>query len=130
MRTKRCLCGSGLCLRAQTCVWINTRSMCVPCPFLEGKWGDMCTDTQIHSLCSGNFFFPNAPTWKATWASLHVTKTFSFIAKGVGVQLMGLLFIQMGYFPSFLSGLPHSLQVSLVSIKKKKKLKFPPEQSI
>lgn len=43
----------------------------------------------------------------------------------------GPSFYSDGLFPFLLSGLPHSLQVSLVSIKKKKtKLKFPPEQSI
>lgn len=45
------------------------------------------------------------------------------------VQLMRLF--QTGPFPAFLSDLPHSLQVSIVSILKiKKKLKFPPEKSM
>lgn len=106
------VCGSGLCLHTQTYVWINTRLICVPCPFFEGKQGDMCKDT----LYSDNFLFTNAPPQKAKQASHNGTKHSSLRCKGCMVQLM--LLFQMGHFPAFLSNLPHSLQVSIVSIKK------------
>lgn len=113
------VCGSGLCLHTQTCGWINTRSMCAPCPFLEGEQGDVRKDTHIYPLYSDNFLFTNAPPRKAKQASHNGTKHSSLRCKGYMVQLMRLF--QMGHFPAFLSDLPHSLQVSIVSIKKKKK---------
>lgn len=121
------VCGSGLCLHTQTCVWINTRSMCAPCPFLEGEQGDMCKDTHIYPLYSDNFLFTHAPPQKAKQASHNGTEHSSLWCKGYMVQLMRLF--QTGHFPAFLSDLPHSRQVSIVSILKiKKKTKISPRK--
>lgn len=105
MCTKGCLCGSGLCLHTQTCVWINTRQRCMPCPFLEGRH----VRGHTHILCTPAAPFLLMHLQKAKWASLSVTKTFQFIVKGVYGANVRMCLFQIGCFPSFLPGLPHAL---------------------
>lgn len=83
-------------------------------PIFRRQTGQTCAKTHIYSVLGQLPFFPNAPPQRAKWASLNVTETLSFIVKGVYGATYGPLL--EGCFPSFFSGLPHSLQVNLVSI--------------